>query len=60
MSGAGALAGTPLASLYYRLMGAKVGRNCLLDTMLCGSFDLVSIGEGTSIGAETQLLGYRI
>ncbi|HEY2185002.1 MAG TPA: Pls/PosA family non-ribosomal peptide synthetase [Xanthobacteraceae bacterium] len=60
ISGAGILAGTPLMSAYYRLMGAKVGRSCALDTPLCSSFDLVTIGDDTSIGAETQLLGYRI
>jgi non-ribosomal peptide synthetase-like protein len=60
MSGAGLLAGTPLMSVYYRLMGAKVGRGCALDTPLCSIFDLVSIGDDTSIGAETQLPGYRV
>jgi non-ribosomal peptide synthetase-like protein len=52
--------GTPLMSLYYRAMGAKVGRNCSIDTPHCAAFDLVSIGDDTSIGPETHLLGYRI
>ncbi len=60
MSGAGILAGTPLMSLYYRLMGAKVGPGCALDTAHCSSFDLVRIGDDTSVGAETQLLGHRV
>lgn len=60
MSGAGILSGTPFLSVYYRLMGAKVGKNCILGTSLCGSWDLVSIGEGTSIGPDTQLPGYRV
>lgn len=60
LSGAGFLAGTPLMSVYYRLMGARVGRDCVLDTAFCSSFDLVSIGDGTSVGAETQLPGYRV
>jgi len=60
MSGMGLLAGTPLMSLYYRLMGAKVGRHCILDTALCGAFDLVTIGDDTSICSETQILGYRV
>ena len=59
MSGIGLLSGTPVMSLYYRLMGAKVGRNCILDTSLCTIYDLVSIGDDTCIGAQTQLLGYR-
>jgi non-ribosomal peptide synthetase-like protein len=41
-------------------MGAKVGPGCVLDTAHCSSWDLVSIGEGSSIGADTQLPGYRI
>lgn len=60
LSGAGMLVGTPLMPLYYRLMGAKVGRRCALDTALCSAWDLVSIGDDSSIGADTQLLGVRI
>lgn len=52
--------GTPLMSFYWRLMGAKVGRNVTLSTHLCTAFDMVSIGDNTSIGVETQILGYRI
>jgi non-ribosomal peptide synthetase-like protein len=54
------LAGTPLMSLYYRLMGAKVGRDCTIDTPSCCAFDLLSIGDESSICAETHLLGYRV
>lgn len=60
MSGIGLVSGTPLMSLYYRLMGARVGRNCIIDTPLCVTHDLVTIGDDTSIGSETQLLGYRV
>jgi non-ribosomal peptide synthetase-like protein len=60
MSGVQLLAGTPLMSLYYRLMGARIGRNCLVDTAYCAAFDLVTIGDDSSVGAETQLLGYRV
>lgn len=60
LSGAGIFIGTPLMPLYYRLMGAKVGRNCALDTALCSIWDLVSVGDDTSIGADTHLLGCRI
>jgi non-ribosomal peptide synthetase-like protein len=52
--------GTPLMSMYYRAMGASIGPNCTICTPFCAAFDLVSIGKGTSIGAETQLLGYRV
>lgn len=52
--------GTPLMSLYFRAMGARVGKNCVIGTSLCSAFDLVDIGDETSIGADTQLLGYRV
>jgi non-ribosomal peptide synthetase-like protein len=60
LSGVSMFAGTPIMSVYYRLMGAKVGSNTLIDTAQCTIFDCVSIGENTSIGNDTQLLGYRI
>lgn len=46
--------GTPLMSLYWRAMGARIGRNVTLSTSLCGAFDAVSIGEGSSVGLETR------
>jgi non-ribosomal peptide synthetase-like protein len=52
--------GTPLMNLYFRAMGARVGKNCTICTPLCTAFDLVSIGRDTSIGSDTQILGYRI
>ncbi len=60
LSGAGLLIGTPLLSVYYRLMGAKVGRHCSIDTASCSAWDLVTIGNETSIGTDTQLLGYKV
>ncbi len=60
LNGSAFLAGTPLMNIYYRLMGARVGRRCIINTSLCYIFDLVSIGDDTSIGSETQLLGYRV
>jgi non-ribosomal peptide synthetase-like protein len=51
---------TPLMSLYYRAMGAKVGGNVNIGTQVCAAFDLVSIGDNTSIGSETHLLGYKV
>jgi non-ribosomal peptide synthetase-like protein len=52
--------GTPLMSLYWRVMGAKIGRNVTLCTPHCMAFDVVSIGDNTSVGLETQILGYRV
>ena len=60
LSGAGLLVGTPLLPVYYRLMGAKVGRHCSIDSGMCSAWDLITIGNETSIGADTQLLGYKV
>lgn len=52
--------GTPLMPAYLRLMGAKVGDNCYIGTHNIQTYDLVSIGDKTSIGLDTQLLGYTV
>ncbi len=54
------LAGTPLMSGYARLMGAKVGRGVIIDTFQICSWDLLSIGHNSSVGMDSQLLGYRV
>jgi non-ribosomal peptide synthetase-like protein len=53
-------AGTPLMTLYCRAMGAKVGKGVTIATPICAAFDVISIGDGSSIGAETHMLGYRV
>ena len=53
-------AGTPLMTLYCRAMGAKVGKGVTIATPICAAFDMISIGDGSSIGAETHMLGYRV
>jgi non-ribosomal peptide synthetase-like protein len=60
LSGAGALAGTPAMPVYYRLMGARVGRRCAIDTAEVSAWDLISIGDETTVGPDTQLLGARV
>ncbi|MBJ7533433.1 amino acid adenylation domain-containing protein [Rhodomicrobium vannielii ATCC 17100] len=52
--------GSPLMSLYFRAMGARVGKNCVIGTAHCSAFDLITIGDGACIGAETQFLGCRV
>lgn len=59
-SGLNGLTGTPLQGFVFRLMGAKVGRNCTIDTAQCSAWDLLRIGDEVSIGADSQFLCYRI
>lgn len=52
--------GTPLMGLYYRAMGARIGKGVALSTPHCTAFDVISIGDGSSIGLETHALGHRV
>jgi non-ribosomal peptide synthetase-like protein len=54
------LAGSPCMVWVCRLMGARIGKRSVINTPHLGAFDLIDIGDDTSIGAETQLLAYRI
>ena len=54
------LVGTPLLALYLRLLGAKIGKNVYLGTDLIGSFDLIHIGDDSSIGIESMIAGYSV
>ena len=60
LGGLGLIVGTPLMPFYLRLMGAKVGRDCALDSALTSAYDLISIGDDTSIAADTQYGGSRV
>lgn len=54
------LVGSPLANIYYRLLGAKIGKNCYLGSMQIANPDLLSIGDNTSIGTDSRLYGYIV
>ncbi|MGA2233010.1 MAG: Pls/PosA family non-ribosomal peptide synthetase, partial [Tepidisphaeraceae bacterium] len=54
------LTGTPLACLFVRLMGARIGRDVHLGTDAFAAFDLLNIGDGSSIGDGASLLGYAV
>src|SRR5439155_20080287 len=56
----GYLAGTPLLTIYLRLMGAKIGRNVHLDSDSFAIYDLLSIGEDSSVNVDSNLLGYTV
>jgi amino acid adenylation domain-containing protein len=60
LSGTELFNGTPLAPLVWRLMGAKVGRNCVLRCRTASAWDCISIGDDCSVGADSQISGVRI
>ena len=49
------LTGTPFAALVFRLLGAKVGKRCYIETTFITEFDLISIGDDCSIGMACSL-----
>ncbi|WEK51845.1 MAG: amino acid adenylation domain-containing protein [Candidatus Kaistia colombiensis] len=52
--------GSPLYSLYLRLLGAKLGRNTVIECRtvpVCT--DLISIGDNSILRKESMILGYR-
>lgn len=54
------LHGTPLMSLYLRLLGAKIGKNVHLSTDNLRAFDLVSIGDGSCMDEDASLRGASV
>ncbi len=52
--------GSPLYSLYLQLLGAKIGRNAVVECRIVPvCTDLISIGDNSIIRKESVLLGYR-
>jgi non-ribosomal peptide synthetase-like protein len=49
------LTGTPMLGAALRLFGARVGRRSLLGTTYLTEFDLVTIGDDVSVGANASL-----
>ncbi|WP_419419531.1 Pls/PosA family non-ribosomal peptide synthetase [Legionella sp. D16C41] len=54
------LIGSPLITVYYRLLGAKIGKNCYIGSVNIGTHDLLTIGDYSSIGFDARLLGYIV
>ncbi len=49
---------TPFALLFYRLMGAKVGRNVQINSKYCADLSLLEIGDGAVIGGHATVIGH--
>ena len=54
------LRSTPFIGFYYRLLGAKIGRNVHLASSNFSAYDVVTIGNNTSVGHDAALYGYTI
>lgn len=57
--------GTPILTLILRLLGAKIGKDTLLYEVEAGAVDLITIGNGVSIGghcgfANAQVIGNEL
>jgi non-ribosomal peptide synthetase-like protein len=54
------LVGSPLLNWYCRSMGAKIGKDVYLGSSDFLAFDLLSIGDGSSIGTGSMLTGCEV
>jgi non-ribosomal peptide synthetase-like protein len=52
--------GTPVMNVFLRLLGAKVGKDCYINTSAISAFDLFKIGDNVSICTDTHLKGFTI
>ncbi|HEX3605708.1 MAG TPA: Pls/PosA family non-ribosomal peptide synthetase [Candidatus Dormibacteraeota bacterium] len=52
---AGLLSGTPMLAPLLRLLGARIGRRVFLATIAFSEFDLVELGDDSSMGEEAAL-----
>jgi acetyltransferase-like isoleucine patch superfamily enzyme len=49
---------TPFAAIFYRLMGAKIGRNVHINSKSCADPSLLEIGENSVIGGHATVIGH--
>ena len=54
------LTGSPLLNWYCHLMGAKIGKDVYLGTSGFLAYDLLTIGDGSSIGNDSSLVGCEV
>ncbi len=49
---------TPFAPFFFRLMGAKVGRNVQINSKNCADLSLLEIGDGAGSGGHATVIGH--
>jgi non-ribosomal peptide synthetase-like protein len=52
--------GTSIMNVFLRMVGAKVGKNCYINTSAISAFDLLKLGNNVSICTDSHLRGYHI
>ena len=52
------LLGMPLLNQFYRLMGARIGRDVVINSCNIFDFDLLEIGDGTLLGGDCVVIGH--
>ncbi|WP_370631394.1 Pls/PosA family non-ribosomal peptide synthetase [Methylosinus sp. Sm6] len=51
---------SPLMRLYLRALGARIGEDAIIGELDVGAIDLVSIGDGASLGGKLKLANARV
>jgi non-ribosomal peptide synthetase-like protein len=54
------LQGTPLMRIYLRALGARIGKDAIINEFEDGAIDLVSIGERSSLGSKVKLANVEV
>ncbi len=49
---------TPYCALFYRLMGAKIGRNVLINSKNVGDLSLLEIGDHSAVGGSATIIAH--
>jgi len=52
--------GTSIMNIFLRSLGAKVGKDCYINTSAISAFDLLKVGNNVSICTDSHLRGYSI
>jgi non-ribosomal peptide synthetase-like protein len=50
--------GMPILNAFYRVMGAHIGKNVLINSSNLFDFDLLSIGDDSFIGGDAVIIGH--
>jgi non-ribosomal peptide synthetase-like protein len=54
------LAGTPWLPLYLRALGARIGRDVIIDSLTLGAPELLTVEDGVSIGTFVNIENARV